>query len=658
MQVRNAIGGTGSGLRRFRAAFAALALQAVLFGCGGSGSDSASSDNSSDDDTDVTAPTITAQPVSLTVTAGDTATFTVTASGDALGYQWYLAGSAISGATSTSLVLASTTTADAGSYYVVVSNSAGSATSDTVTLTVAAADGTSETWNLATGANDADIASNYSFTHRIAIALDTMAVTVESGSLTIGAISGTSTPLLLNGTTVMTVDLDQYGVTVTSDLPDGEYADFVLSGTYAGSVTFLSEDLFQLTLNGAHITSPDGPALNLQSGGRTFLVLADGTTNTLADSTTWSDRTLPDGEEMDLKAALFSENRLVIDGDGALDVSSVAHHAIASDDHVRVIAGTLAIYSAAKDGIRANDAFIMDGGDIAIETAAGAGKGIKVKGREDDTQPLGFIAINAGTLDINSYDKAITASWEGDEDGDTATTDDDPDPLVTINGGTITITTFGTPYEDLNTADGDDSLAPEGIESKSVLTVNGGDLTITTTDDGLNAGEAIVITGGRIYVRSSTNDAIDSNGRLTLAGGVIVADGANGPEGGFDNDNYTFTVSGGTFVGIGGRNSVPTAAVSTQNSLVLGAVTANTLLVVRDTAGNVATAFLMPEFSTATLLGSPLIATGGSYQLYAGGTVSGQDEVFHGLYLGSAMTHAGGTARSSFTVTSRVTSVP
>jgi hypothetical protein len=84
------------------------------------------------------APTITAQPVSQTVTAGNTASFSVTATGAApLSYQWQKGGTAISGATSSSYTTPPTTTADNGSQFtVVVSNSAGSVTSSPATLTV------------------------------------------------------------------------------------------------------------------------------------------------------------------------------------------------------------------------------------------------------------------------------------------------------------------------------------------------------------------------------------------------------------------------------------------------------------------------------------------------------------------------------------------
>jgi hypothetical protein len=84
------------------------------------------------------APVITTQPLNRTVNAGAAATFSVTASGAApLSYQWYRAGSAISGATSASYTTAPTTAADNGAtFHVVVSNAAGSVTSSSATLTV------------------------------------------------------------------------------------------------------------------------------------------------------------------------------------------------------------------------------------------------------------------------------------------------------------------------------------------------------------------------------------------------------------------------------------------------------------------------------------------------------------------------------------------
>ena len=84
------------------------------------------------------APAITAQPAAQTVTAGQTASFSVTASGTApLSYQWKKNGTDISGATSSSYTTPATAIGDnAAAFTVVVSNSAGTATSNSATLTV------------------------------------------------------------------------------------------------------------------------------------------------------------------------------------------------------------------------------------------------------------------------------------------------------------------------------------------------------------------------------------------------------------------------------------------------------------------------------------------------------------------------------------------
>jgi hypothetical protein len=83
-------------------------------------------------------PVILTQPQSRIAALGDTVTFSVSAIGEApLTYQWSHGGQPIAGATQPSYTIASVTAADAGSYFVEVSNFSGSATSDTVTLSIA-----------------------------------------------------------------------------------------------------------------------------------------------------------------------------------------------------------------------------------------------------------------------------------------------------------------------------------------------------------------------------------------------------------------------------------------------------------------------------------------------------------------------------------------
>ena len=84
-------------------------------------------------------PAITTQLSSSTVISGGAASFSVVATGTSpLAYQWKKDGSSISGATSSTYTIASTKTADAGSYTVVVTNSAGSVTSNSTVLTIIA----------------------------------------------------------------------------------------------------------------------------------------------------------------------------------------------------------------------------------------------------------------------------------------------------------------------------------------------------------------------------------------------------------------------------------------------------------------------------------------------------------------------------------------
>lgn len=85
-----------------------------------------------------TSPSVTTQPSNQSVMVGQTATFSVTATGTGpLSYQWQKNGAAICGATSTSYTTPATTSADSGSTFrVVITNSVGNATSNSATLTV------------------------------------------------------------------------------------------------------------------------------------------------------------------------------------------------------------------------------------------------------------------------------------------------------------------------------------------------------------------------------------------------------------------------------------------------------------------------------------------------------------------------------------------
>ena len=87
------------------------------------------------------APAITSQPASRNVTAGQAASFSVSASGTSpFAYQWNKNGAAIRGANSSSYMTPATAMSDSGAKFTcVVGNSMGSVTSNAATLTVSAA---------------------------------------------------------------------------------------------------------------------------------------------------------------------------------------------------------------------------------------------------------------------------------------------------------------------------------------------------------------------------------------------------------------------------------------------------------------------------------------------------------------------------------------
>jgi beta-galactosidase len=125
----------------------------------------------------VTPPTIGTQPTNQTVTAPAAATFSVTASGTGLTYQWRRNGVDISGATSASYTTPATVFAtDNGALYsVVVSNAGGSVTSSNATLVVnPTADGTAPTLS---GTITITALSSTGYTATCPVATDTVGVT-------------------------------------------------------------------------------------------------------------------------------------------------------------------------------------------------------------------------------------------------------------------------------------------------------------------------------------------------------------------------------------------------------------------------------------------------------------------------------------------------
>ena len=145
---------------------------------------------------DPVAPSITAQPASQTISAGQTASFSVTTSGTApLSYQWRKNGTSISGATSSTYTTLPETASDSGAQFaVVVSNAAGSVTSNAATLTVNAASPgalTPNTTSLSFGNMTVNTRSvlSVTFTNSGSVNITVSAITISGAGYTASGIS-------------------------------------------------------------------------------------------------------------------------------------------------------------------------------------------------------------------------------------------------------------------------------------------------------------------------------------------------------------------------------------------------------------------------------------------------------------------------------------
>lgn len=205
-----------------------------------------------------TPPSITTQPANQTVTAGQTATFSVVAAGTApLSYQWQKNGTAISGATSASYTTPATTTSDTGALYaVVVSNSAGNMTSNAATLTVNAPLGFSISSQPASQTLAAGSSVSYTLTVTSQAGFNGT-VSFSAAGLPSGA-TATFNPPSLNGSGSSTVI-----VSTDPSAPAGSYT-VSMTGT-SGSLT--NSVLVNLTINSApsgvhYYVSPTGSDSN------------------------------------------------------------------------------------------------------------------------------------------------------------------------------------------------------------------------------------------------------------------------------------------------------------------------------------------------------------------------------------------------------------
>lgn len=322
----------------------------------------------------------------------------------------------------------------------------------------------------------------------------------SSWSTTVRITFDEETATVTGAPTTIIATIDGAHVTITSA---AKHVRYIVTGTTSnGSLKFYSERKFLVQLNGVDITNPNGAAINNQCGKSFYLMLNEGTVNTLRDGEEYA---MIDGE--DQKAALFSEGQILVNGKGQLNIYSVGKHCMASDDYVFVRPGTkLYLNSTSGHGIKAKDYVYIKGGVINMEIAADGAKGINCDS---------LINITGGrTTIINTG----STKWETDSLGNPVSTGAagvKSDYNLNMTGGTLNIKCTGDDAKGVNVAE---PLLFTGGELNVVLTSKKS----TVDPKGVKCDTDCTIKGGSFYSCAPYGRAIDVNGDLTIADGYTT----------------------------------------------------------------------------------------------------------------------------------------
>ena len=437
--------------------------------------------------------------------------------------------------------------------------------------------------------------------------------------------------------TVDGVEVTANGGHVTANHGATKGICYVLSGTTSnGSLTIVGDKKYAVKLNGVNITNPDSAALNLLSGKRAYVILADGTTNTLADGAGGSQ-----------KGALYCKGKLLFNGSGSLSVTGNTNNGIHSADYIVFRKGNnIHVKSTVGHGIKANDGIFINGGILNVEVSAAATKGINSESH---------IVVNGGRTTVLTTGDGTYDTEDKEAKGAAGIK---ADSTLTVNGGNVYVVTNGGQYKSNNDTsspkgikvDGNITIGGgriwvrtsgnngEGIETKKELTITGGEVASYAYDDAINSKGNMTISGGYVYAHGQHNDGIDSNGNCYVKGGMVYAICSGSPEVAIDANTeggYKLYLTGGTVVAIGGLENGSQLSQSCYQSSTWSANTIYAL-----TSGSSTFSFKTPSSG-----GSGLVVSSASQpSLQSGVSISGGTSYFGGLAI------AGGTVSSGSSV--------
>lgn len=548
-------------MQGMRSALGACLATLWLTGCG-SGSSSSSSTKT---------VSITTQPSSVTVAVGGTANFAVVASGSSLTYQWYQAGTAISGATGAVLTLSAVTAADAGTYYVVVSSSSGSVTSNAVTLTIGTASSSGVT--ITGQPSSVTVPLGGTATFLVVASGSSLAYQWYKGST---AISG-ATSAMLTLTSVTANDAGTYYAVVSGSSASATSASATLT---IGSSTSTSTSAISIT------TQPASTTVTLGSTA-TFTVVASGSSLTYQ----WykGGTILPLGTSATLTlssvtAADAGTYYVVVSNTSGSVTSNSVTLSIGSTSSSAVSITTQPASTAVTVGSRATLSVVASGSSLSYQwykggTAISGATSASYTVSSMATSNIGsyYVTVTSGSSTVTSdtvtlYAKTSLGIWgayeqsggDQSQSGPTLRASEANQSAVWLtDSGRLTLTNPSVTTSG-NTSSQDNSsfygLNAGLLASAGTLTVSGG--TVTTTGAGANGvfstGSGAAVTLSNLTINCSADGAhavmATQGGTMTLTNVNMATAGASSGAIATDRGGGTINVTGGT-VTTSGMNS-------------------------------------------------------------------------------------------------------
>ncbi|MBQ6966191.1 MAG: carbohydrate-binding domain-containing protein [Bacteroidaceae bacterium] len=296
----------------------------------------------------------------------------------------------------------------------------------------------------------------------------------------------------------------------------------VSGSSTAGSLTITSDYKMTVNLNGVSLTSTKGEAMRFKCGKRIALVMADGTTNTFADTADNGSAVYSDDTH---KACIYTKGHIELSGAGTLNVSGNYNHAIASKEYFQIKKTVTAvnIVKAANDAIHAGQYFQMNGGTLTINSST-VNDGVQAEYKTDDNDAIivdeentGGVIIKGGTLNItmNNSEDAKGIKAEGNID---------------ISGGTFTIDANANGSRGIQT-DGNMTISQADATTNMTITAAGGKCTLEEDSDdphkcmGIKVDGNLTIDAGTItvYNTGKKSKGIKVSGIYTNNGGTVTA---------------------------------------------------------------------------------------------------------------------------------------